>query len=95
MDGKTVPVARMVAYELLFPRRSGSQLGLRSCSLVLATIAFFSTPVIGVTGLIMAFYAAIALVAWLTEGNWRAALLVFVFVPAVLGNIVLRLGLLR
>jgi len=58
--------------------------------------AFFSTPVIAVTGLIMAFYAAIAfLVAWVTRGNWRKALLVLVFAPYVLAGIVLRLGLLR
>lgn len=67
--------------------------------------AFSSTPVIGVTGLIMAFYAAIALlVAWfeslfnnadLTGVNWRAALLVFVFAPVVVASVVLRLGLLR
>jgi len=58
--------------------------------------AFFSTPVIAVTGLIMAFYAGIALlVARFTGGNWRTALLVFVFVPVVLAGIVLRSGLLR
>ena len=40
--------------------------------------AFFSVPVVGVTGLIMAFYAAIALlVARLTGGNWRIALATF------------------
>jgi len=45
--------------------------------------AFFSTPVITVTGLIMASYAAIALlVGLLTRGNWRAALLVFVLCQA-------------
>lgn len=58
--------------------------------------AFFSTPVIAVTGLTMAFYAAIALlVARFTGGNWRTALLVFVSAPVVLAGIVLRLGLLR
>lgn len=58
--------------------------------------AFFSTPVIAATGLTMVFYATIALlVARLTGGNWRAALLVFVFAPGVLASIVLRLGLLR
>ena len=58
--------------------------------------AFFSTPVIAVTGLTMAFYAAIALlVDRLTGGNWRTALLVFLFAPVVLAGIVLRLGLLR
>jgi hypothetical protein len=57
---------------------------------------FFSTPVIAVTGLIMAFYAAIGLlVARLTGGNWRTALLIFAFAPGVLAAIVLRLGLLR
>jgi hypothetical protein len=58
--------------------------------------AIFSTPVIAVTGLIMAFYAAIALlVACLTGGNWRKALLVLLFAPCTLAGIVLRLGLLR
>jgi hypothetical protein len=58
--------------------------------------AFFSAPVISATGLIMASYAAIALlVARLTGGNWRAALLFFAFVPVAMASIVLRLGLLR
>jgi hypothetical protein len=58
--------------------------------------AFFSIRVIAVTGLIMALYAAIALlVARLTGGNWRRALLIFVFAPVVLAGGVLRLGLLR
>lgn len=58
--------------------------------------ALFSTPVIGVTGLITALYGAIELlVARLTGGNWRTALLVFVFAADVLACIVLRLGLLR
>lgn len=58
--------------------------------------AFFSIPVIALTGLIMAVYAAIALiVARLTGGNWRTALLVFVSAPGVLAAIVLRWGLLR
>ena len=67
--------------------------------------AFFSTPVIAVTSLIMVFYAAIALlVAWfdslfnnagVTGVNWRTALLVFAFVPVVVANIVFRLGLFR
>jgi hypothetical protein len=58
--------------------------------------AFFSTPVIAATGLVMATYAAVALlIAWLTRGNWRAALLVFIFVPTVLAGALLRLGLLR
>jgi len=67
--------------------------------------AFFSIPVIAATGLIMAFYAAIAfLVSWFessfnsadsTGVNWRTALLFFVFAPVILASIVLRLGLLR
>jgi hypothetical protein len=58
--------------------------------------AFFSTPIIAVTGLIMACYAVVALlVAWLTGRNWRTTLLVFAFAPVVLASIVLRLGLLR
>jgi hypothetical protein len=57
--------------------------------------AFFSVPVIIVTGLIMAFYAAIALlVARLTGGNWRIALATFGFVLIVPPVIVLRLGVL-
>ena len=56
----------------------------------------FSTRVIGATGLIMASYAAIALLAaWLTGRNWRIALLFFALLPGVLASIVLRLGLLR
>jgi hypothetical protein len=55
--------------------------------------AFFSVPVVGVTGLIMALYAAIGLLlARLT--NWRIAL-VFAIATCALGAIVLRLGLLR
>jgi hypothetical protein len=58
--------------------------------------ASFSTPVIAVTGLTMAFYAAVALlVAWLTGGNRRTALLAFLFASVVPAAIVLRLGLLR
>lgn len=57
--------------------------------------AFFSIPVISATVLIIASYAAVALlVARLTGGNWRIALATFglaLIVPAV---IVLRLGLL-
>ena len=58
--------------------------------------AFFSAPVIGATGLMLLFYAAIALlVARLTRRNWRIALLVFAFAPGVLALSVLRLGLLQ
>jgi hypothetical protein len=58
--------------------------------------AFFSAPVVGMTGLILAFYAAIALlVARLTGGNWRKALLVSAVAQGVLAMIVLRWGLLR
>jgi hypothetical protein len=58
--------------------------------------AFFSAPVIGATGLIMAFCAAIAfLIARLTGGNWRTSLLVFVCASVFPAAIVLRLGLLR
>jgi hypothetical protein len=57
--------------------------------------AFFSLPVIGVTGLIVAFYAAIALiVAWLTGGNWRIAFATFGIALVVPAVIALRLGLL-
>jgi hypothetical protein len=58
--------------------------------------AFFSGPVVGATGLIMALYAAIALlVARLTGGNWRTALLVFALAPVNLAGLILRWGLLR
>jgi hypothetical protein len=58
--------------------------------------AFFSGPVVGATILIMALYAAIALlVARLTGRNWQIALLVFALAPGALGSIVLRLRLLR
>jgi hypothetical protein len=57
--------------------------------------AFFSLQVIGVTGLIMAFYVAIALlVVRLTGGNWRIALATFGFALVVPAVIALRLGLL-
>jgi len=55
--------------------------------------AFFSAPVIGVTGLILALYAAIGLLL-ARLANWRIALAVF-FVLLALSSIVLRLGLLR
>jgi hypothetical protein len=56
----------------------------------------FSAPVVGATVLIMALYAAVAiLVACLTTKNWRTALVVFAFAPGVLAAIVLRLRLLR
>lgn len=58
--------------------------------------SFFSFPVISAVGLIMAFYAVIALiVARSTGGNWRIALLVFAIAPVVVGGTVFRLGLLR
>jgi hypothetical protein len=56
---------------------------------------FFSGPVIGTTVLMIAVYAAIALlVALLTGGNWRKGLAVFALEFA-LAIVVLRLGLLR
>lgn len=55
----------------------------------------FSGPVVGATGLIVASYAAIALVVGLlTGGNWRTALLVFLFAPGTLSGLV-GLDLLR
>lgn len=58
--------------------------------------AFFSVPIVSVTGLILALYATIGLlVARLTGYNWRSALLVFAVAPGVLASIVLRWGLLR
>jgi hypothetical protein len=56
--------------------------------------AFFSFPVVTVTGLIMAFYAAIALLVAVLTRHWRGAVLVLAFVPSVVALIVLRLGLL-
>ncbi len=57
--------------------------------------AFFSVPVISLTGLILAFYAAITLlVARLSGGNWRIAAAVFAFMLIVPPIIILRLGLL-
>ena len=57
--------------------------------------AFFSFPVMAVTGLIMAFYAAIALLVAALTRHWRGAVLVLAFVPYVMALIVLRLRLLR
>ena len=55
----------------------------------------FSGSVVGATGLIFALYAAIALlVGLLTGGNWRTALLVFLFAPGAVGGMV-GLDLLR
>jgi hypothetical protein len=56
---------------------------------------FFSFPVMAVTGLIMAFYAAIALFVAVLTRHWRGAVLVLAFVPNVMALIVLRLRLLR
>lgn len=57
---------------------------------------FFSGQVIGAVGLIFAFYAVVGIVvAWVTGGNRRTALLVFAFAPCALGATVLRLRLLR
>lgn len=57
--------------------------------------ALFSVPVISVTALILAFYAAIALlVARLTGANWRTALLICAISQGILAGFVLRLGLL-
>lgn len=58
--------------------------------------AFFSSPVVGAMGLILAFYAVVGVVvAWLTGGNWRTVMLTFwlaLWVPSI---IVLRLRLLE
>jgi hypothetical protein len=53
--------------------------------------AFFSTPIIMVTGVIMALYAALAVIVGLTGRNWRTALLILLFAPGFLGFVVLRL----
>jgi hypothetical protein len=56
--------------------------------------AFFSAPVIGATGFIMALYAAIGFfVASLIGGHWRNALMVFAIAPTVLAGTFLRLHL--
>jgi hypothetical protein len=57
--------------------------------------ASFSAPVIGVTVLIVAVSAAIALLVRLTVGNWRTALQVFVVASCLPSAVVVRLGLLR
>jgi hypothetical protein len=55
-----------------------------------------SAPVVGATVLIMAFYAAVAIVvASLTTKNWRTAVVLLVFAPGGLAGMVLRLRLLR
>jgi hypothetical protein len=55
--------------------------------------AFFSTPVIAATALIMASYAAMAvLVGLVARRNWRISLVVFVFVPGPLAIIALTFG---
>jgi hypothetical protein len=58
--------------------------------------AVFSGPVVGAMILILALYAVIGVVvAWLTGGNWRTALLTFGIALCVPSIIVLRLHLLR
>jgi hypothetical protein len=57
--------------------------------------AFFSAPVLGATVLVLSLYAVLGfVVAWLTEGNWRTALLFFALAPFGVATIVLRLRLL-
>src|SRR6267154_6690673 len=51
---------------------------------------FFSAPVVGVTGLILVLYAAIALLL-ARLSNWRIAL-IFAIAACAMGGIVLRLG---
>ena len=58
--------------------------------------AFFSGPILGVTGSILTLYAAIGfLVARLIGGDWRTVLMVFILESWGLSCVVLRLGLLR
>lgn len=58
--------------------------------------AVFSGPVVGAMVLILALYAVVGVVvAWLTGGNWRTALLTFGIALCVPSIIVLRLRLLR
>ena len=58
--------------------------------------AFFSVPVVGVTGLIVTSCTTIALlIVRMTGGNWRIALAAISFAVVVPAAIVLRLGLLR
>jgi hypothetical protein len=104
LEDETVPVARMVAFSYFF--LNGMSLNW-ACAFFWFSrrYAFFSTTIIAATGLLVAFYAVIAvLVAWFeslfnsadeTGVNWRTGLLVFVFVPYTVGLVVLRLGLLR
>jgi hypothetical protein len=57
--------------------------------------AFFSAPVVGATALVLSLYAVLGLlIARLTEGNWRTALLFFALAPCGVAAIVLRLRLL-
>ena len=57
--------------------------------------AVFSGPVVGAIGVILTLYAVMGIaVAWLTGGNWRTALAVFVLAPCILSGFVLRLRLL-
>lgn len=57
--------------------------------------AFFSAPVVGATVVVLSMYAVLGLVvAWLTEGTWRTALLFFALAPFGGAAIVLRLRLL-
>jgi hypothetical protein len=57
--------------------------------------AFFSFPVMAVTGLIMALYVAIALLVAVMTGHWRGAVLVLAVVPCAMALIALRLHLFR
>jgi hypothetical protein len=61
--------------------------------------ALFSVPVVGAMVLIIASYGAvalfIALLALLTEGNWRRSLLAFSYAPALVAIVILRLRLLE
>ncbi len=57
--------------------------------------AAFSGPVAGAMGWILVLYAIIGIVvAWLTRGNWRTALVVFALAPCILSGLVLRLRIL-
>lgn len=57
--------------------------------------AFFSGPVLGATVVVLSLYAVLGfVVAWLTEGNWRTALLFFALAPGGVAAIGLRLRLL-
>ena len=93
---ETEPSIRVVAAyglaspELLRHYRLGQQLDLR-ISVVLPTICCLLCSGPRCDGLILSLYAMLGfIVAWLTGGNWRTALLFFTLAPCAVATIVLR-----